>query len=511
MKNNFIRLFVFAGILFLPSSCNTQTHNESSVKIDRQPSVAGSFYPSDKNELSKMLEGFFEKAPNVLTQQPLALIVPHAGYVFSGAVAAAAYKQIDPDRIFKHVFLIGASHTMFFDGVSVYSQGDFITPLGKVTVDTLSAFLDTQYKFIINDPGPHIKEHSLEVQLPFLQYWLKNKFSIVPIIIGGESQETCRKLASALEPYFNEENLFVISTDFSHYPTYEDAKLSDKAMSNAVLTNSSGKFLKAKAEDENRNIPNLVTAMCGWTSVLSLLYITEKQNDVTYKEIIYKNSGDSDYGDKEKVVGYTAICAVGTKIAQDKITFQLTDEDKMELLRIARNAIHCRLEGKTLSDINEKTFSEDLLITTGAFVTLKENGELRGCIGNFQPNEPLYKVIQSMAIASATEDYRFAPLKLTEIPIVEIEISVLTPLQKIKSIDEIVMGRHGIYIRQGNRSGTFLPQVATETGWSKEEFLGHCAQDKAFIGYNGWKNADIYIYEAFVFSEDEFKDKLKSR
>jgi len=480
------------------------------MKIDRQPTVAGSFYPADKKELQRMLQEFFKNAPSTLGQRPLAIIVPHAGYVFSGSVAAAAYKQIDRDKRFKHVFIIGSSHTMYFDGVSVYTQGDFITPLGTVTVDTLASLLDKKYRFINNNIKPHEKEHGLEVQLPFLQYWLKNPFTIVPIIIGGESQSTCRNLADALAPYFSEDNLFVISSDFSHYPADADAIISDSTMADAILSNSSQKFMKTKLLDESKGTPNLVTAMCGWTSMLTLLDITENRNDIVYKKILYKNSSDSpQFGDKSKVVGYNAICAIKTDNEVDKSQFTLNEDEKVELLKIARKTISEYLTNGKPPSICEKTLPANILIPAGAFVTLKENGQLRGCIGSFNPEQPLYKVVQSMAIASATEDYRFSPVKSTEVSSLEIEISVLTPLKKISSINEIVLGKHGIYIKKGGRSGTFLPQVATGTGWNLEEFLGHCAQDKAFIGWDGWKDADIFTYEAIVFEEKEFKEKLK--
>jgi AmmeMemoRadiSam system protein A len=139
----------------------------------------------------------------------------------------------------------------------------------------------------------------------------------------------------------------------------------------------------------------------------------------------------------------------------------------------------------------------------GAFVTLLKNGELRGCIGRFDSSEPLYRVVQHMAIAAATEDNRFPQVSRDEIGSLEIEISALTPMRKISSADEIELGRHGIYIKKGNRSGTFLPQVAIETGWTKDDFLGHCARDKAGLGWDGWKDAEIYVYEANVFSEKE--------
>jgi len=515
MRPALFKFIALSGLVFILSTCKAQPGNkakiskDSGINTDRQPAVAGSFYPADKNSLKQMIEGFFNAAPIVLTSQPFAIITPHAGYVFSGSVAAAAYKQIDRNREFKHIFIIGSSHTMYFEGASVYTGNNFITPLGKVQVDTLALFLSKNNKILSDDPRPHEKEHGIEVQLPFLQYWLKKDFSIVPIIIGGESLETSRKLAQILAPYFNEENLFVISTDFSHYPNYTDAKISDQSMAKAILTNSSEKFLQAKKENENDNVPNLVTAMCGWTSVLTLLDITEKRNDIEFKEILSKNSGDTENGDKDRVVGYFAIGVVKNKNQENITSFNLSDEEKIGLLKIARNTISEYIGKKSMPQINEKTLTVNLLTPAGAFVTLKENGELRGCIGNFKPDGPLYKTIQSMAVASSTEDYRFSPVIESEISKIEIEISVLTPMRKIKSIDEIVMGKHGIYIRKGMQAGTFLPQVATETKWTKEEFLGHCAQDKAGIGWNGWKDADIYIYEALVFGENDFKPRVK--
>lgn len=500
MQKYLSKIFIGAGILFLFSFCNAQPNYKQSAKIDRQPDFAGSFYPADKGVLLKSVEDYFSKAPSVLKQQPLAIIVPHAGYVFSGNVAAAGYRQIDRNAKFKHVFIIGSSHTANFVGASVYSIGDFITPLGKVEVDTLAGWLAKKNGFISSDAQVHKREHSIEVQLPFLQFWLKNPFQIVPIIIGGESAKTCSQLASVLEPYFNSDNLFVISTDFSHYPNYRDANTSDSIMAEAVLTNSSKFFIKAKLTDENKETPNLVTAMCGWTSVLTLLDITEKHSDVSFLKILHKNSGDSQYGEKDRVVGYYAIGVIQKKL-EEAAKFNLSKDDKVSLLQIARKTISEYVKNRTIPEIDKTILTSNLTTRAGAFVTLKEDGALRGCIGNFQPSQPLYITVQSMAIAAATQDTRFSPVKPSEINRLEIEISVLTPMQKIKSIDEIELGKHGIYIKKGYRSGTFLPQVATETHWTKIEFLGHCAQDKADIGWDGWKDADIYIYEALVFGE----------
>ena len=182
-----------------------------------------------------------------------------------------------------------------------------------------------------------------------------------------------------------------------------------------------------------------------------------------------------------------------------KEEFSLTYEEKTRLLQLARNSIEYKLKNKEF--VPSENYSENLKTSCGAFVTLHKKGSLRGCIGRFITDEPLYVVVQQMALAAAFEDTRFSPVKPGEMDDIDIEISVLTPLKRINSIDEFEYGKQGIYIKKGYRSGTFLPQVADETRWSKEEFLGHCAQDKAGIGWDGWKDAELYTYEALVFGE----------
>jgi AmmeMemoRadiSam system protein B/AmmeMemoRadiSam system protein A len=486
--------------IFLCADCQSQ-----SERIDRQPAVAGSFYPAKQEELSATLKQLFTNAvPSKDIQNVLAIISPHAGYVFSGEVAASAFNQIDPTKEYENIFLLGSSHYVAFEGASIYSQGNFITPLGTVKVNTkLANQLIKNNSIFSNRTDAHAREHSLEVQLPFLQYRLKKDFKIVPIVLGTQSPEICRRIAKALQPYFNAKNLFVISTDFSHYPSYQDAKIIDKATADAILTNSPENLISSMANYEQNGISNLATCLCGWTSVLTLMYMTEGNGDVEFTHIQYKNSGDTEYGEKNRVVGYNAI-AVSLKEKKRRSEFRLSDKDKKDLLAIARNTVEYYVKNHAKSEIDGKNLSSILKTNCGTFVTLKKHGNLRGCIGRFDASEPLYKVVQDMAIASSTQDYRFSPVESDEIPELEIEISVLTPMRRINSINEIKLGKHGIYIREGNRSGTFLPQVAVETGWTKEEFLGHCAQDKAGIGWDGWKDAELYIYEALVFSEKEF-------
>lgn len=474
--------------------------------IDRKPAVAGQFYPSDPEMLrSKLKEMFAEAAPRN-SGDVRAVIAPHAGYVFSGIVAASSYNQVDPNRKYDNIFILASSHQISFFGASIYNQGDYITPLGKVKVNIeLANDIISQNKalFCFN-PEADRQEHSLEVQLPFLQYHMKIDFRIVPIILGTQSDQTCNLIAAALKPYFTDKNLFIISTDFSHYPSYADARSADKATCDAILSNLPQRLLNVISQYKKKNIPNLATSICGWTSALTLLYITSDNALIRYKPIQYLNSGDSKYGEKSQVVGYWSVIAESLKWdAKTKDLFQLDDEEKLALLTIARNTLRDFIPGRKRSSIDTAGFTEKLKMHTGAFVTLKKQGDLRGCIGRFTSDIPLYLLIQELTISSATQDNRFDPVSPGEINKLEIEISVLTPMQKIKSIHEIELGRHGIYIKKDWNAGTFLPQVATETGWSKEEFLGHCARDKAGIGWDGWKDAEIYTYEACVFSEHE--------
>lgn len=498
--NRFFCLII-VSLWFMSDHCKCQ--NIMNNPNDRQPAVAGQFYSEDSVKLKKELAELFLQAIPKKTSDVLAIIVPHAGYVFSGGVAASAFSQIDADKAYKTVFLIGSSHKFYFNGAAVYADGNFITPLGTVEVDTaLGKKLISENKYFLNDKEAHKTEHCLEVQLPFLQYILKKSFRIVPIVIGTDDAAVCKKIAEGLAPYFTKDNLFVISTDFSHYPNYKDAVKIDKLTANAIETNSAKNLLHVLKSNEELHLPKVLTSLCGWTSVLSLLYITEKMPEVQFTSIQYKNSGDSPlYGDTSRVVGYNAI-AISIKKTTDN-EFTLSDVEKEKLLQIARNTMESYISNRFIPQIDSSALSEKLKANCGAFVSLHKKGALRGCIGQFTAKKPLYQIVQDMVIAASTQDSRFSRVISSEFPGIDIEISVLSPLRKIESIDEITLGKHGIYIIKGNSSGTFLPQVATETGWTKEEFLGHCAKDKAGIGWSGWKDAEIYIYTAVVFGEKD--------
>jgi len=491
------------------NGCSSQNGKVVIQQVDRPMAAAGKFYPDDPAILRSTLSTLFSQAKPKSIDHVVAVICPHAGYEFSGIVAATSYNQLPADKQYENIFIIGSSHYVSFMGASIYSIGDYMTPLGKVKVNVeLANQLISENPVFTFNPEADKDEHSIEVQVPFLQYHLKNNFSIVPIILGTTSEQSCRKIAQALKPYMNEKNLFIFSSDFSHYPAYDAAIAADKNTCDAILSNSPKNLLNAIKANEQKDIPNLLTSLCGWTSVLTMLDITSEDPGLVLTSLQYKNSGDSKYPDKSRVVGYWSVAVskkAGTSTGSSE--FHFTIPEQTELLKIARNTIAEYVSHKKKPVNDASGLPENLKLHAGAFVTLNKNGNLRGCIGRFTSDEPLYQLIQEMAIASATEDTRFDPVSSQEISHLEIEISVLSPMKKISSPDEIILGKHGIYIKKGYNSGTFLPQVATETGWSKEDFLGHCSRDKAGIGWDGWKTAELYIYEATVFSEAEINGR----
>jgi AmmeMemoRadiSam system protein B len=246
-----------------------------------------------------------------------AVISPHAGYIFSGQVAATAYLPLKNRTDIKRIFLIGSSHHAWFEGASVYYDAHYITPLGKIEIETeIARKLLAHGEIISYHPEAHANEHSLEVQLPFLQYILSRKFTIIPIIIGSQSKDTPYRLADILKEYFVPGNLFVISTDLSHYPEYYDAVKTDQLTIEALCSNNPEIFNRQVAENEKKRIPNLSTSICGWSSALTLLSITSSLKGVAYHPVLYQNSGDiALYGEKTRVVGYQSVLIT---VAQDE-------------------------------------------------------------------------------------------------------------------------------------------------------------------------------------------------
>ena len=485
-----MRLFTIIAIIMMINTCNGQ----QSEPVVRPATQANRFYTGDARELSEEVDSFLALHRGAtIYHHVAAVIVPHAGYYFSGRVAASAYMSVPADQPYKRIFLLGPSHHEWLDGASVNTEADYYaTPLGNVKVDreTARSISDADSVFSYQ-PKAHDREHCLEVQLPFLQRRLGDVPPIVPIIISTNDFNKLKRIAHVLKPYFTEENLFVISSDFSHYPSYEDACEVDALTGKAIETGSVEAFIAALEQNARSGRRNLATSACGELAIATLMLMMDGSYEV--KHLMYQNSGDAESHDHSRVVGYHSFAIVRKSDAG----FALSDDEKRLLKEIALTSIKDSLAGKEIS--HSSPLTTHLSAKCGAFVSLHKHGRLRGCIGHFGEDIPLHEIVAEMARAAAFEDPRFMPVTADELADIDIEISVLTPMRRIESLDEFELHRHGIYIRKGYRSGTFLPQVADEVNWTKEEFVSHCAQDKAGIGWDGWKDAELYVYEAIVF------------
>lgn len=468
----------------------------------RPATQADRFYTGDPKELSEEVDSLLSmhNSQCIMHNDVAAIIVPHAGYYFSGNVAASAYMTLDTKTPYKRIFLLGPSHHEWLDGASVNSEADYYaTPLGQVKVDREMAqqLIDADSVFTYK-PSAHENEHCLEVQLPFLQRRFEEVPPIVPIIISTNDYHKLKRMAEILKPYFTDENLFVISSDFSHYPTYDDACEVDAITGKAIETGDVVAFIKAIETNAQRGIRNLATSACGEFAIITLMMMLDDSYSV--KHIMYQNSGDIDDHDHSRVVGYHSFAILRSGQTRTNTDFVLSEADKKMLKDIALQSIKDSLNGKSES-VRVSPLQKYPMLSKkcGAFVSLHKHGRLRGCIGHFGEDYPLHEIVAEMARAAAFEDPRFMPVTQDELDDIDIEISVLTPMRRIQSLDEFQLHRHGIYIKKGRRSGTFLPQVADEVNWTKEEFVSHCAQDKAGIGWDGWRDAELYVYEAIVF------------
>jgi len=465
----------------------------------RKAAVAGQFYPEAPLGLQQDIAAMLENASPPQTKGVLtALIVPHAGYRFSGQVAANGFKKAAGADI-DTVILVGNSHREFFEGIAVYPDGYFETPLGRVAVDSeLSERLIGESGPIRADATVHAGDHVLEVELPFLQTILKN-FKIVPVLFGNAPDSGYEVLARAIIKHAKDKKvLLVASSDLSHYPDYKGAKKSDGRVIKAVLSGDPASLDGAIKEILDMRIKNEVTCACGADAIKTAMAVAKGLGASEIKLLGAANSGDVS-GDKQRVVGYASVGFFAEK--DDRLLGPL---EQRTLLKIARTSVEALVRtGRIVPPANTLPALEEKL---GAFVTLRERGRLRGCIGRFSPTDiPLYQVVANMAVSAATEDMRFSPVETSELKDIRYEISVLSPLKRISDPSEIKLGRDGVKVYKDGRSGVFLPQVATETGWNLDQFMGELCSQKAGLPSDCWKNpsTQLYTFTAQVFGEEE--------
>jgi hypothetical protein len=293
----------------------------------------------------------------------------------------------------------------------------------------------------------------------------------------------------------------VASTDMYHGYDYQEADVIDN-LTLSYLKNMDAQGLYYGLREDKLEL-------CGGFGVVSVIILAKELGHHKLTVLEHTNSCLVT-GKKVKgawTVGYTS-CAIDEEKAcppAGRESDMLNKNQKKRLLEIARKTMETYLNTGQIMEVTEQ--DPLLLKDMGAFVTLNEHGQLRGCIGNIVGKQPLYLTVRDMAIAAAVEDPRFPAVNLSELKEIEIEISVLSPLEKVDSADKIQLGKHGVIVKKGFNSGVYLPQVATETGWSKEEFLSSLCAHKAGLPADAWKDksTELYIFSAEVFSEKEIQ------
>ncbi|MEW5807801.1 MAG: AmmeMemoRadiSam system protein B [Acidobacteriota bacterium] len=496
---------------------------EKAIPKVRKAAYQGSWYPDSSEELGKMIQGYYESAKlPELEGQVLSLISPHAGYRYSGKCAAHAYKAI-AGKDYDRVFLLGFSHHYPIQSAAVSAFDSYETPLGRVNVDRRVCDKLLEKKIFSMNMIAEEQEHSIEIQLPFLQTSLKD-FSIIPILVGDlESEEDYRLVAAALKEFIDKRTLVVASSDLTHYgknygylPFRENVKENLKTLDSGAILRMTNLDFKGFQEYLRRTGDTI----CGKKPISLLLTLLDKNaKGILLK---YYTSGDI-LGDHNNSVSYAAIAFIapnspakgissenrssvsaGSRISK-KVEAEFNPDERSLLLKLARETITSHLKGWEMPDglIERIKSSEKMMQKRGVFVTIKKHGDLRGCIGYIQGIKPLYQAVIDNALSASTKDHRFPPMSASEINEVKIEISIMSPLRKIDSLEEIVVGQHGLYLEFGNRHGVLLPQVATEEGWNREEFLNGICR-KSGLPENTWRTArpTLWVFSAEVFGEE---------
>jgi hypothetical protein len=465
-----------------------------------RPSIlAGTWYPGEASALQKQVRDFLSQAdPPQSPGRLVALVVPHAGYVYSGPVAAYGYALLKKQQ-FKTVILVGPSHRTAFSGVSVDLR-NYETPLGRVAVDQDLArkLMDHGAGLIATLPEAHDQEHCLEIQLPFLQETL-GRFEIVPLVMGSHDLDTCRKLAETLtHAGLGNDVLLLVSTDLSHFHTGDQARAMDAGLLKKVSDYD--------PEGLHQDLAAGRVEACGGSALVTVMMAARELGADRATVLKYAHSGDAT-GDNSKVVGYLAAALTASGPAPSASRKknnhdEIGPKDRKRLLALARESILAGLDGRELAVPAD--LPQSLQLPRGAFVTLKRHGELRGCIGRLVADSLLPEVVVAMARAAAFEDPRFPPLTKNEYSGLTVEISVLTPFEPVRDVNDIQVGVHGLVMSQGFYRGLLLPQVPVEQGWNRDEFLDQTC-GKAGLPFGCWKDpaTEILSFRAEVFGEGE--------
>lgn len=468
--------------------------------------LAGRWYPADPDTLTEQIKGFFQKAQVQPTKDVIALILPHAGYQFSGQTAAYGLKTLG--KKYERVVIIGPSHRVRMEEtLSVPRVTHYQTPLGQVPLDVEFINKLLQYPLFQNVPHAHEYEHSVQIEVPLLQYTQKD-FKLVPIVAGSCSPETVNRAGAIMKSLIDDHTLVIASSDFVHYGNNygfvpftenipEQIKELDMGAYDFIATLDWKGFLDYKQRTG--------ATICGYVPVAILLSMMDKSGKAELAN--YTTSGDLT-GDFSNSVSYLSVVFSGMwgkapEIKPNQHNPGLTEEDKEQLLTLARESLLYFLKKKQVPEPSDLgvSLSDAMRDTRAAFVTLKKNHQLRGCIGDIFPQRPLYRSVIINAINAGVNDRRFLPVTFDECNDITIEISALTRPEPIASADEIRIGTDGVVLNKDGRSAVFLPQVAPEQGWDVNQMLTQLSL-KARLPGDAWKEgANFLVFQADVFGQ----------
>ena len=484
----------------------------------RQAAVAGKFYPSSVEDLKIQINSLLQEGRKTNKNRKVgSLVVPHAGYPFSGKVAASAYKQVQGE-FRKTVVLMCNSHTSFFEGVAVSDSDLWRSPLGDVAVaqdlaqDLISRNINVFSKDIL-----HEQDHTLEVQLPFLQRVLDPGFKILPLLFGNTGGDEYLSLAEALTDILEKNDLVIASTDLSHFPPYEEANRIDKRTLDILKDKNIEELEEHISEVMEQGVPGEETLICGLDGVKTVMKIAELLDQDKGEFLQYTNSGDADSSLRDSVVGYGAVAfyqnetgvekrsSKGAEAGKKEESGDLDQDEKKFLADIAKKTVERYVLEKQLPDFEVR--NKKLQEPRGVFVSIKKGEELRGCIGRIvQSDHPLWKEVQNMALAAATKDDRFPPVRPEELTELKFEVSVLSLPEPVFDWRDIEPGKHGVIVRKKDKSGVFLPEVAEQFNRDLEEFLSQLCWQKAGLLPDSYKNdpdLEIYTFATQNFSSEK--------
>ncbi len=520
---------------FFSGCSKSQENAQPPAPIVHSAHLSTGWYETNATQLQREIDTYFDQAqryfPTHLSSIPRALIVPHAGHRYSGLCAATAYQTLldatrQPNTTIKRVIIMAPTHTTFYNGIALPDYTVYRMPNGDIPLDTQAIKkLGKKDKAFGVFPQAHETEHALEIQLPFLQRTIAS-FQLIPLIVGRLSDEQIFCAAEALKKLLTPDSLLVISSDFTHHgPSYE-YNVFDKNI-NTNLRHLDTMAIQALTTPSFESFVTMLhqtsATICGQDPLKILLALleTDALGDMQAHLTCYYNSAQLAWAQKDTYnplklfdnppdkETQSSVSYVGMAYAAPSSSPQdvLTGYEQQALLRLARTIIERAFEG-TDKEIELPLISPGLLSTSGAFVTLTtKKGELRGCIGRIITDKPLYSTVASMAQAAAFNDTRFEALRKEELDNIVIDITLLTPPQKVASAYDIMVGQHGVILNKRGESGNviasavFLPQVAREWHWDRTTMLEQLSL-KAGLDRDAWKtNCDFEVFEGFEFKE----------